>query len=113
MRHFHPRMPLVSSAGSLAQFTAIRRASSTKTIYLSLETAWCAGYPGMIERWRRYAEEPMIRLKFSTYVMFFTVAAIAISQFIASTAIAGNKCRTTDANCKYTVSGAKNSHGGR
>jgi hypothetical protein len=53
----------------------------------------------------------MTRLRFLTYPAFFAVAAISISQFIASAAIAGNKCRSTNMNCHYTGNGTKTSHG--
>jgi hypothetical protein len=43
-------------------------------------------------------------------VMFFAFAAMAISQFIASAAIAGN-CRSTNTHCRYSNHSAKGSNG--
>jgi hypothetical protein len=53
----------------------------------------------------------MKRLGFLTYPAVLAVVAMLISQFIASAAIAGNKCRSTNMNCHYTAGGAKTSHG--
>jgi hypothetical protein len=52
----------------------------------------------------------MTRREFRIYVTIFAFAAMAISQFIASAAIAGN-CRSTNMNCQYTAHGTKTSHG--
>jgi hypothetical protein len=48
--------------------------------------------------------------EFRIYVTLFAFAAMAISQFIASAAIAGN-CRSTNMHCRYSNHSAKWSNG--